>query len=138
MILNENVDTFYFGSRSKFDTLCWEVVTELKEKYPEIKRVYIRAEYPYISDDYKNYLLQDYEDTFFPEKAIKAGRARYVERNQEMIDKSVFCIIYYREDYKPPMRKNSRRDFFEYQPKSGTKIAYDYAKRKGKAIINFE
>ena len=55
-----------------------------------------------------------------------------------MIDKSDFCIVYYREDYKPPMRKNSRRDFFEYQPKSGTKLAYDYAKRKGKTIINFE
>ena len=27
------VDTFLFGSRSKFDELCHIVVTELKEKY---------------------------------------------------------------------------------------------------------
>lgn len=136
LILSENVNTFYFGSKSEFDSLCLKVVTELKEKYPEIKRIYIRAEFPYIDNSYRDYLLEDYEDTYFPQKAINAGRARYVERNREMIDKSDFCIVYYNEDYEPSARKNSKRDFFEYQPKSGTKIAYDYAKTKKKIVIN--
>ncbi len=135
LILNENVDTFYFGSRSEFNSLCRDIVKDLKEKYPNINRIYIRAEYAYISDSYKDYLLEDYEDTYFPEKAINAGKASYVERNQIMIDKSDFCIVYYKEDYLPPIRKNSRRDLFAYQPKSGTKIAYDYAKKKDKTII---
>ena len=66
----------------------------------------------------------------------KAGKASYVERNQEMINKSDFCVIYYDENYLPPRRKNSRRDLFHYQPKSGTAVAYDYAVKKKKKIIN--
>ncbi len=135
LIIEENVDTFYFGSKSEFNTLCRNVIRNLKEKYPDIKRIYIRAEYAYINGSYRDYLLEDYEDTFFPEKAINAGKASYVERNQVMIDKSDFCVVYYNEDYLPPMRKHSRKDLFEYQPKSGTKIAYDYAQKKGKGII---
>ena len=52
LITDENVDTFLFGSKSEFDSLCLELVTALKEKYPHVKRIYVRAEYPFISDDY--------------------------------------------------------------------------------------
>ena len=38
LIINHNVLTFLFGSRSDFDYLCHLVVTELKEKYPFILR----------------------------------------------------------------------------------------------------
>ena len=77
-----------------------------------------------------------YEDTYFPEKIRGSGKASYVERNREMIDKSNFCVVYYDENYLPPRRKNSRRDLTDYQPKSGTKLAYDYAEKKGLKIIN--
>ena len=93
LITDEKVDTFLFGSKSEFNTLCLELVTALKEKYPDIKRVYIRAEYPVIDESYKTYLLKSYEDTYFPEKLIGAGKAVYIERNFEMIDKSRFCIF---------------------------------------------
>lgn len=136
LIINENADTFLFGSKSEFDSLCCEVVAILKEKYSYIKRVYVRAEYPIISDDYEKHLLQSYEETYFPQKAINAGKAVYVERNCEMIDKSDICIVYYKDSYTPPRRKNSKRDLIDYQPKSGTGIAYQYAVRKKKKIIN--
>ena len=123
LIVQKNVNTFLFGSKSRFDSLCLELVSEIKEKYPHIKRVYVRAEYPYISEYYKNFLLQSYEDTYYPEKIIGAGRAAYVERNYEMIDNSHFCIIYYDEQNAPTSRK------------SGTKIALDYATKKGKHIF---
>lgn len=123
LIVEKQVDTFLFGSKSRFNSLCLELVTELKEKYPHIKRVYVRAEYPYISEYYKNYLLKNYEDTYYPEKIIKSGRATYVERNYEMIDNSHFCIIYYDKQNVPTTRK------------SGTKIALDYAIKKQKYII---
>ena len=55
LIIEKDVDTFLFGSKSSFDSLCLELVTKIKEKYPHIKRVYVRAEYPYINDDYKEY-----------------------------------------------------------------------------------
>ena len=136
-LISENkIDTFLFGSKSKFNSLCHEVVSELKEKYPHIKRTYVRAEYRFINDDYKNYLLQSYEDTYYPAELTTAGRAAYVERNFEMIDESDVCVVYYNPDYMPPLRKSSRKNLTAYQPKSGTKIAYDYAKKKGKTIIN--
>ena len=58
LIVEEKVDTFLFGSKSRFNSLCQETVTALKEKYPYIKRVYVRAEYPYISEEYKSYLFE--------------------------------------------------------------------------------
>jgi len=136
LIIKNKVHTFLFGSKSQFDDLCHKIVTELKEKYPHIKRIYVRAEFPYIDDSYKKYLLESYEDTYYPEKMIDAGKAAYVERNYEMIDNSRYCICYYDENYTPPRRKNSRQDSLVYQPKSGTAVAYDYAVKKKKEIIN--
>lgn len=136
LIADNDVNTFLFGSKSQFDDLCHKVVTELKEKYPHIKRIYVRSAYPDINDSYEDYLLESYEETYYPEKMCGAGKASYVERNQEMINKSAFCIVYYDENYAPPRRRNSRRDLTDYQPKSGTKIAYDYAAKKKCNIIN--
>lgn len=119
LIKDKNVDTFLFGSKSQFDSLCLDLVTNLKEKYPHIKRIYIRAEYPVISEDFKEYLLKIYDETYFPEKIIGAGKASYVKRNYEMIDKSNYCIFYY----------------MQLNRKSGTKIALDYAIKREKKII---
>lgn len=137
LIVEEDVDTFLFGSRSKFDELCHIVVTELKEKHPQIKRVYVRSQYPYIDKLYKDYLLESYDDTILPNRVEKAGKASYVERNQEMINASDFCVFYYNPSYLPPKRKNSKRDINEYQPKSGTRLAWEYVnqrKREGYAL----
>ena len=123
LIVEQKVDTFLFGSKSRFNSLCLETVTKIKEKHPHIKRVYVRAENQYISEQYKNYLLESYEDTYYPKKIINSGRASYVERNYEMIDNSRFCIVYYDEQNAPTTRK------------SGTKIALDYAIKKGKNVI---
>ena len=78
LIINKGVCNFLFGSRSEFDGLCLEVVSELKKEYPHIKRIYVRAEYPYIDDDYKAYLLKSYEDTYYPKHIEKSGKSAYV------------------------------------------------------------
>lgn len=121
LILKNGVDTFLFGSKSRFDSLCYRQVSELKIKYPHIKRIYVRAEYPEIDDAYKNYLLTLYEDTYYAKNAV--GKAVYVERNREMIDKSCFCVFYYRESALPKGRK------------SGTALAIAYAKKLKKEIF---
>ena len=123
LIVDEKVDTFLFGSKSRFNSLCRELVTEIKEKYPHIKRVYVRAEYPDINEQYTNYILESYEETYYPEHIRNSGRAAYVERNYEMINKSHFCIVYYDEPNAPTTRK------------SGTKIALDYALKHKKEVI---
>lgn len=60
LIVDEKVDTFIFGSKSRFNSMCLELVTEIKEKYPHIKRIYVRAEYQDINEQYTNYLLESY------------------------------------------------------------------------------
>ncbi len=119
LIVNHRVDTFLFGSKSRFNTVCYEQVTKLKAIYPHIKRVYVRAEFPQIRDDYKAYLLERYEDTYYPEQAAKAGRAVYIKRNQDMIRASRFCVFYFQKDHAV----------------GGTQAALDYARQRHKTIL---
>ena len=123
LITDENVDTFLFGSKSEFDRLCLELVTKLKEKYPHVKRIYVRAEFPFINDDYLTYLLKSYDETYYPEKLHGAGRAAYVERNYEMINNSKYCIVYYDEQNAPTTRK------------SGSKISLEFAIKNEREVI---
>ncbi len=136
LIEKQGVVTFYFGSKSKFDDICLKIVAGIKNAHPEIKLVYVRSHYPYIEQWYRDYLLESYDDTLMPSGIENAGKASYVERNQAMINVSDFCVFYYNEEYKPPLRKQCRSVLSTYQPKGGTKIAYEYAKQKKKEIIN--
>ena len=123
LITEENVDTFLFGSKSRFDSLCLELVTEARKKYMHIKRVWVRADYPEIDDSYREYLLELYDDTYFPEKLIGAGKAAYVKRNYEMIKNSDICVVYYDESALPAGRR------------SGAGIALAYAEKHNKRIL---
>lgn len=125
LIIEKDANIFYFGSRSEFDDVCLKAVSQLKEKYPHIKRVFVRAEYEYIGKSYRDYLLTFYDDTFFPEQAKRAGVLSYIKRNQVMVDACDVLIVYCDEDYMPTART-----------KSGTKIAVEYAKSKDKVLIN--
>lgn len=132
-LIDKGVTTFLFGSKSEFDNLSYKIVTELKSKYPFIKRVYVRSAYPRIDKSYKEYILQYYEETYFPPKLENAGKSSYVERNYEMIDNSTYCVFYYNENYKTPLNRNK---IFPSSSNSGTKIACKYATKKKKIIIN--
>ena len=135
LIETQSVQVFLFGSASDFNNLCHEAVTQIKIQYPSIKRVYVRSHFSYVSQSYIDYLLKSYEDTYIPQRVEIASIASYVERNQEMINSSDFCVFYYDKDYAPPMRKHSRHSLY-YQPKSGTRLAYEYAIQKKKNVIN--
>ncbi|MBO5016776.1 MAG: hypothetical protein J6C92_13380 [Bacteroidaceae bacterium] len=154
LIAEEGVKYFLFGSRSEFDDLCHGIVTALKEKYPHVVRVAYtrRSEYAVKAEEKEkmertwasvlktDVKFKDYDAEVQSEKVYSAGKASYVERNQEMIDASDFCVFYYNEDYQPPRRKRTNRDLSTYQPKSGTRLAYEYAvqksKKADKVVIN--
>ena len=53
-----------------------------------------------------------------------------------MIQASDFCVFYFNDEYLPESRKESKKAITSYQPKSGTRLAFDYAKANGKTIIN--
>ncbi len=124
-LIEEGADTFLFGSRSQFDDLCYKVVTEIKKRYPNIRRIFVRAEYEYIDDIYRSYLLTMYEETFYPDAVRGAGALSYIKRNQVMVDMSDVIVVYCDMNYSPSKRS-----------KSGTIIATSYAQRKHKQIIN--
>ena len=120
LIDNQGVDTFLFGSRSQFDELCLKIVTKIKEIRPHIRRIYVRAEYPYISADYEKYLLTFYDETYMPASIIHAGKAIYIERNRHMIDSSDICVFY-----------------LNLQTMNcGTKIAYKVSLKNNKTTLN--
>ena len=133
-LISKGIDTFYFGSKSQFDNLCYEIVTDLKSTFPNIRRVYVRAEYQY-ADEYLKYLLQHYEDTFYPAQVVGSGKAVYVRRNQVMIDASDYCLFYYNPDYVVPLRQ-TKYTLPTRVAHSGTKLAYEYALSRNKKILN--
>ena len=150
LIVNHGVSTFLFGSRSNFDFICHKLVTNLKQKYPQIKRIaytckhetcILQNELPKWEKIY-SYHTQQKISLLGVEKEhpynsnLNPSKASYIKRNQEMIDNSSFCIFYYDVNYLPPKRKYYKTALTFYQPQSGTAIAYKYAKQKNKTIIN--
>lgn len=114
LIVDENADEFYFGSKSEFNHLCYEVVTKLKEIFTNIRRVNFKA-----GNEPQNLT---YDATIY--QTMNAGAALYINRNKAMIDGCDVLIAYYNENYAPVTGR------------SGTKIAYYYAHKKHKRIIN--
>ena len=139
LIINNNVRTFLFGSKSAFNDFCHLIVSELKEKYPNVKRVFYTCksegctleckrqelEKVYSQILNKEIHLLGFEEEFEHKTKYTAGKASYIERNQAMINDSDFCVFYYDKNYAPPTKSNS-----------GTKIAYEFAIKKEKNIIN--
>ena len=133
LIVEDGVDTFLFGSRSKFDELCHIVVTELKEKYRHIKRIAYLCKHEtgcLVGEGAKmkqqikkltgrDVYVPEYEDIRKSDRVNSAGRAAYVERNYWMINDSDYSIIFLRLE----------------KQNGGTKVAYHYAKRVNVRIL---
>ena len=127
LIVEEGVYTFLFGSRSYFDELCHIVVTELKEKYPQIRRIAylckhesvclvgagtrLRGQIKEITG--RDTYVPEYEEIKKSDRVNSAGRASYVERNQWMINESDLAIFCISEE--------------EKSVKSGTLLAYKFS-----------
>ncbi|MBQ2274006.1 MAG: hypothetical protein II334_00880 [Clostridia bacterium] len=75
---------------------------------------------------------KDYDGAMMSDRLWSAEKASYVERNQDMINESDYCVFYYNPEHQPPRRKYSKRPVGDYQPKSGTKVAFDYANQRKK------
>ncbi len=123
-LIKDGANEFLFGSRSRFNDICYDVVTELKQEFEHVRRIYVRAEYEYVPQWYIDELLKHYEATVYPECVHGAGVKSYIKRNRFMVDMCDIAVVYYNENYKPT-RGNS-----------GTMLAVTYAERKNKRIIN--
>ena len=135
LIVEKGVDTFLFGTRSSFDELCHIVVTELKEKYSNIRRIaYLckhetaclvgagaetRRTIKLVTG--RDVYVGEYEEIKKSDRVNSAGRASYVERNCLMIKDSNFVVVHLEEG------RNGG--------KSGTRLAYKYSLRQKKSML---
>lgn len=134
-LIGEGADTFCFANKGWFNDLCYDMVTELKSEY-DLKRVYVRAEYASISNQYANYILNLFEETYFDDRVRLAGVGAYVKRNEIMIDTCDVLLTYYDKDYVPSYRRATKKGYIPPKRRSGTAKAVDYALRKQKKVIN--
>ncbi len=124
LINNEKVDTFIFGSKSEFDDLCWQIISDLQNTYNiEMINYFCGFEKPMLKK-YKVIGQKYYDKINKPANVINAGKYLYIERNKAIINDSDLMVFYCNEKYTP--------DFTH----SGTKIAYDYAIKMKKKCVN--
>ncbi len=135
-LIESGVTVFLFGDHSEFDSLCHETVTKAKETYPHIRRIHYRTAHPEIDGDVMQYFLVGYEDSVCPKGVELSGKASYIERNRAMIDDSDFCVFYYDEQRNPLPQNRLEKQSSDRRPKSGTALAYKYAEKIGKKIVN--
>ena len=91
-LIENNVDRFYVGSQGNFDHIVIKILKSLKIKYPHIDYYIVLAYLPVKKD---NYHIDYYKNTLYPE-GLEAVPPRYaiVKRNQWMIEKSDYVIVY--------------------------------------------
>ena len=142
MIENKGVRTFLFGSRSVFDTLCYDIVSYAKEQYGFIESVVYTCKHEAFIDNaskeelekvferlgIKDRILSFDREVEYRDKYV-AGKSAYIQRNYAMIDDCDYCLFYYDRKYQP---KNN----IGKTTNSGTALSYQYALKRGKIIIN--
>ena len=138
LIEKEGVYTYIFGSKSMFDNVCHEIISLLQNQYENIKRVVYTCKNEYAvkckevskiekllkSIAKSNKRIKAYEEERNYKNKYKTRKESYIKRNEAMIEESDICIFYYKKEYKPAFSN------------SGTALAYTYATKKGKTIIN--
>lgn len=120
-LLKIGFDCFYFGGFGIFDHLCWQLVTELKIDFPNIRRVYCLSDprHTCLSKRPKWLKDEDYEEFVYLDLDYDYWYTRIYYRNCEMINQSDFVIFYALD-----------------QENSGAYKAYKYAKKIKKHHIN--
>lgn len=120
LIRDKGFTVFLFGGFGEFDSLCYEIVSDYKSRYENIKRIYYAVDKSYFfGRKHNSRMLPDYEETIYPDLEFDYWYTRIYFRNCEMIKNSDFAIFY----------ADSRED-------SGAYKILKYAKKIKKDFIN--
>ena len=114
--------TFLFGGFGRFDDLCYEIVTKIKNEEPELKlnRIYCVPLEKQLKKGSRFFNPADFEDVVYLEPSFSGWYKSIYFRNCAMIDASDYVIFY-----------------AENKEDSGAYKAYKYAvKKKDKIIVN--
>ena len=112
-INNKDVE-FYLGNYGSFDTFAYNVAKEYQSRNTNAKLVFIT---PYLNNERCNEFSKKCDSSVYPEIEKIPLKYAIIERNKWVVRKSDLIIFYYK--------------FL-----GGTAIAYDYAIKKRKTIIN--
>lgn len=137
-LIRQGVTDFLFGDYSDFTALCYATVTELKQKYPQLRRIHYRTAYKELNNSVIEYSITEYEDNICPKSITTIGKEAYAERNRAMIHDSDICVFYYDEQYQPSCYKQSNCSLLNYLPKNTTQQAFEYAVKCNKRIFNIK
>ena len=118
-IENENFRRFYFGGFGEFDDICYEIVTELKQRYSDIKRCFCVVDEKWLNKKPKWLEKIEYEEIISFALAFEWWYKRIYFRNCAMIDQSDFVVF-----------------FVVDKENSGANKSLVYAKSKKKSLIN--
>lgn len=99
LIENYGVTTFYNGYKGTFDVLCASCVKDIKNDYPHIKSYMILSYMPVEKTEYEVNLYKDFDDIIYPDLEYVPKRFAIVKRNEWMVDKSDFLIVYVEHDW---------------------------------------
>ena len=117
--VGETYAEMYLGGYGGFDNFAYECCKKYKESHPNILLVFVT---PYITEQYQRNRLKDeaerYDMILYPPIEDKPKRYSIFYRNKYMVDKADFVIAYIDHNF------------------GGAYKTYDYAKRKGKEILN--
>ncbi len=98
-LIKKGFTVFLFGGLGEFDELCHKTITYIKQKNPQIKRVYCLIDEKHLVERkrVKYIKREDYEEFVYFSLSYDYWYTRIYYRNCEMIKKSDFIIFYAEE-----------------------------------------
>ena len=102
-LIKQGCKYFYFGGFGEFDDLCHKIISELKNTYPHIQRIFCLSDprHQRISKRPKWLKDEDYEEFIYLDLDFDYWYQRIYYRNLAMINDSDYCVFYYDENCKP-------------------------------------
>ena len=118
LITEEGVEDFIFGGYGDFDSMAYRMVSDIKNDYPQIRKIYAQAYIPKHQED-MDHLKRVYDFVYLPE-GTEVGLQRYAisRRNRSLAKECDFMVCY--------IISNS----------GGAYAAMKTAKTHGKTVIN--
>ncbi len=109
----------YLGGYGEFDRFAYDCCQKYKKQHPKVSLVFIT---PYLMIEHqKNHLIDSkatYDAILYPEIENKPLKLAILYRNRYMVEKADYVIAYIDHSW------------------GGAYTTYQYAKRKGKVILN--
>ena len=120
-LIEKGFNNFYFGGFGEFDNLCYAIVTNLQQQYPNIKRTFCYVDKRWQGEPKRPSWLtkNNYEEIIYLQPSFDYWYQQIYYRNCAMIDNSQYVVFY-----------------VENSENSGAYKAMQYAIKTKKQLLN--